>query len=101
MQSIDKQTLETGEPDLRFKARGFYIGGKWEAPVAGRTFASINPSTGREIALVPYADANDVDRAVKAAAKGFAEWRKVGIRNARSAWKHSRSASASTRRNSR
>jgi betaine-aldehyde dehydrogenase len=80
MQSIDKQTLETGEPDLRFKARGFYYGGKWEAPVAGRTFASINPSTGREIALVPYADANDVDRAVRAAAKGFAEWRKVGIR---------------------
>ena len=71
---------ETAEPDLHFKARGFYIGGKWEAPAAGRTFASINPSTGREIALVPYADANDVDRAVRAAAKGFAEWRKVGIR---------------------
>ena len=80
MQSTNKQAPATGEPDLRFNARGFYIGGKWEAPAAGRTFASINPSTGREIALVPYADANDVDRAVKAAAKGFEEWRKVGIR---------------------
>ena len=27
---------ETGEPDLKFHARGFYIGGKWEAPAAGR-----------------------------------------------------------------
>jgi betaine-aldehyde dehydrogenase len=68
------------EPDLGFKARGLYFGGRWEAPAAGHAFASINPSTGRRLAEVPYADANDVDRAVKAAAKGFAEWRKVGIK---------------------
>ena len=68
------------EPDLAFKARGLYFGGKWEAPGAGHAFASINPSTGRRLAEVPYAEANDVDRAVKAAAKGFAEWRKVGIK---------------------
>jgi betaine-aldehyde dehydrogenase len=81
MQVSKTQATEATEPDLGFKARGFYYGGKWEAPAAGRTFASINPSTGRQLAEVPYADANDVDRAVKAAAKGFAEWRKVGIRD--------------------
>ncbi|MSP95842.1 MAG: aldehyde dehydrogenase family protein [Betaproteobacteria bacterium] len=74
------QALEATEPDLGFSARGLYFGGKWEAPAAGRTFATLNPSTGRQLAEVPYADAGDVDRAVKAAAKGFAEWRKVGIR---------------------
>jgi betaine-aldehyde dehydrogenase len=74
------ESAKTFEPDLGFKARGLYIGGKWEAPAAGRTFVSINPSTGRQLAEVPYADAGDVDRAVKAAAKGFSEWRKVGIR---------------------
>ncbi len=68
------------EPELGFKARGLYFGGKWEAPAAGRSFASISPSTGRQLAEVPYADATDVDRAVKAAAQGFAAWRKVGIK---------------------
>jgi betaine-aldehyde dehydrogenase len=79
MHVSDTQVSETGEPDLGFKARGFYYGGKWEAPSSGRTFVSMNPSTGRPLAEVPYADAGDVDRAVRAAAKGFAEWRKVGI----------------------
>src|ERR1035437_4930239 len=76
----DTQISETAEPDLGFKARGLYFGGRWEAPVSGRTFVSMNPSTGRPLAEVPYADANDIDRAVRAAAKGFGEWRKVGIR---------------------
>jgi betaine-aldehyde dehydrogenase len=76
----DTQISGTAEPDLGFKARGLYFGGRWEAPVSGRTFVSMNPSTGRPLAEVPYADANDVDRAVRAAAKGFGEWRKVGIR---------------------
>src|SRR5450759_3568035 len=76
----DTQISDTAEPDLGFKARGLYFGGRWEAPVSGRTFVSMNPSTGRPLAEVPYADANDIDRAVRAAAKGFGEWRKVGIR---------------------
>ena len=80
MQVNPTQALEIAEPDLGFEARGLYIGGKWQAPAAGRTFASINPSTGRRLAEVPYAAAEDVDRAVKAAARGFAEWRKVGVR---------------------
>jgi len=80
MQVSTTQALHTAEPDLGFKARGLYFGGKWEAPAAGHTFASINPSTGRRLAELPYADSNDVDRAVEAAAKGFAGWRKVGIK---------------------
>jgi betaine-aldehyde dehydrogenase len=68
------------EPDLGYKPRGFYYGGKWVAPATNATFVSTSPSTGRTLAEVPTAMAEDVDRAVKAAAKGFQEWRKVGIK---------------------
>ena len=68
------------EPDLGYKPRGLYYGGRWVEATSGRSFASINPATGRKLGDAPYADANDVDLAVKAAAKGFAEWRKAGIK---------------------
>jgi betaine-aldehyde dehydrogenase len=68
------------EPQLGYKARGLYYGGRWVEQTSGRSFASINPSTGRKLGDVPYADANDVDFALKAAAKGFLEWRKVGVK---------------------
>ena len=68
------------EPDLGYKPRGLYYGGKWVEATSGRTFASINPATGRKLGDVPYADNNDVDLAVNSAVKGFAEWKKVGIK---------------------
>ena len=72
--------LKVEEPDLGYKPRGLYYGGRWVEATSGRSFVSISPSTGRKLGDVPYADANDVDLAVKAAAKGFLEWRKVGIK---------------------
>ncbi|MBL0144154.1 MAG: aldehyde dehydrogenase family protein [Betaproteobacteria bacterium] len=69
-----------GEPDLPFTNRGHYYGGAWHAAASGRTFDSTSPSTGRVLATVPYADETDVDLAVKAAAKGFETWRKVGLK---------------------
>ncbi|MGH8673264.1 MAG: aldehyde dehydrogenase family protein, partial [Burkholderiales bacterium] len=71
--------MKIDEPDLGYQAHGLYYGGRWIEATSGRTFPSINPSTGSKLGDVPYANANDVDLAVKAAAKGFAEWRKVGI----------------------
>ena len=68
------------EPDLGFRAKGLYYGGRWVEATSGRSFASINPATGKKLGDAPYADANDVDLAVKAAVKGFAEWRKVGLK---------------------
>lgn len=73
------RVADGAEPDLRIEPRGFYYGGGWQAPASGRSFVSTNPSTGRPLAQVPFADADDVDRAVKAAAKGFREWRRAGI----------------------
>ena len=41
---------------------------------SGRTGTISNPATGENIRTVPYADAADVDRAVQAATRAFAEW---------------------------
>lgn len=69
-----------GEPDLGFEARGHYYGGAWHEARSGDTFPSLSPSTGRKLADVPHAGEEDVDLAVRAAMKGFQEWRRVGIK---------------------
>jgi betaine-aldehyde dehydrogenase len=67
-------------PPLNFTPRGLYIGGRWASPVAGKSFASINPSNMEKLADIPSADENDVDIAVKAAKNAFKEWSRVPIR---------------------
>jgi acyl-CoA reductase-like NAD-dependent aldehyde dehydrogenase len=49
------------------------IGAERTEAADGLTFATIDPATGREIAQIPQAGAQDVDRAVKAARAAFAE----------------------------
>jgi aldehyde dehydrogenase (NAD+) len=55
------------------------IDNKWTDALSGRTFATIDPSTGEEICQVAEADAADVDLAVKAARNAFERgaWRKT------------------------
>ena len=48
-----------------------FIGGDEVASASGRTFASIDPSTGTEIAQVAFGEAEDVDRAVAAGQAAF------------------------------
>ena len=48
-----------------------FIDGKDVASVSGRTFASIDPSTGGELAQVAFGEAADVDAAVAAARRTF------------------------------
>ena len=51
----------------------------WVASESGKTFATVNPSTGEEICQVAAADAADVDKSVQAARKAFEQgpWRKM------------------------
>ena len=49
------------------------IGAERTEAAGGGTFATLDPATGREIAQVPQAGAQDVDRAVKAARAAFAD----------------------------
>lgn len=47
------------------------IGGEWVEAASGRTFPTINPSTGRQIAMIAEGDATDVDKAVAAARRAL------------------------------
>src|SRR5437879_2400073 len=51
-----------------------FIDGSRADAATGDTFATINPATGREICRVQRAGAEDVERAVVSAAKGFLAW---------------------------
>ncbi len=55
------------------------IANRWVASESGKTFTTINPSTGEEICQVAEADAADVERAVRAARSAFEHgpWRSM------------------------
>jgi succinate-semialdehyde dehydrogenase / glutarate-semialdehyde dehydrogenase len=55
----------------------FFIDGAWAKSAGGRAEPVLNPATGEAIGEVPYASRADLDRALAAASKGFAAWRKV------------------------
>ena len=52
-----------------------YIGGRWVAAKASRFGEVRNPANDQLLARVPMGGAEDVDRAVQAAAKAFPAWR--------------------------
>ena len=53
------------------KSYSMLIDGEWVAASDGRTFDSINPTSGQAWARFPEATAEDVDRAVKAARRAY------------------------------
>ena len=59
--------------------RQMLIDGKWVDAASGKTFEVYNPATGEVMAHVAEGDAEDIDRAVKAARRAFDEgpWRKM------------------------
>ena len=54
-----------------------FIDGNWSASASGRTIPVLNPATGEEVGQVAHADTADLDRALKAAQKGFQVWKKM------------------------
>jgi aldehyde dehydrogenase (NAD+) len=66
------------EPTVKVSANKLLINNKWTAAASGKTFPTINPSTGEVITKVAEADAADVDKAVAAARAAFdhGPWRK-------------------------
>jgi aldehyde dehydrogenase (NAD+) len=53
---------------------GHFINGTWQAPSAGGTFDTTDPSTGEKLATVAQGSAADVDSAVKAARAALPAW---------------------------
>src|ERR1700741_5209935 len=51
-----------------------FIGGKFVAPIGGQYLDNIEPATGKPYSQVADSDARDVDLAVAAAEKAFADW---------------------------
>src|SRR3989475_5034285 len=66
------------EQNVKIGPTKLLINGKWVDSVSGKTFPTINPSTGEVITQVAEADAADVDKAVAAARAAFDKgaWRK-------------------------
>jgi len=56
-----------------------YIGGEWVESTSPATTSVINPATCEVIAQVPEGTREDVDKAVKAAAAAYEEWRMTPI----------------------
>ena len=52
-----------------------YIDGKWVPASDGKTFKEYNPSNGELLSTVAEATKDDVDTAVKAAAKALETWK--------------------------
>ena len=48
-----------------------YINGKWEKPLSGKYFNTINPANEKQLAQIAHANDADVDRAVKAARNAY------------------------------
>src|SRR6266478_6406787 len=67
------------EPSVKISANKLLINGQWVNSASGKTFPTINPSTGEVITQVAEADAPDVDKAVSAARAAFEKgaWRKM------------------------
>jgi phenylacetaldehyde dehydrogenase len=54
------------------------IGGQWTAAVSGQTFSVFDPATGETIAQVAEGEAEDINRAVRAARQAFqGPWRQL------------------------
>src|SRR3977135_2219195 len=67
------------ERNVKIGATKLLINGQWVNSASGKTFPTINPSTGEELARIAEADAADVDKAVAAARAAFEKgaWRKM------------------------
>ena len=54
-----------------------HIDGAWCKAASGKFLPVVNPATGEEVGRVAHAERPDLDRALEAAQKGFAVWRKT------------------------
>lgn len=63
--------------DLSYPNVQLFIDGRWVASEAKRTIPVVNPATGSIIGTVAHAGQEDLERALAAADRGFALWRRV------------------------
>jgi phenylacetaldehyde dehydrogenase len=64
-------TLERSVEEFTAAPRKLFIDGQWTDAASGKTFATPNPATGETLANVAEGDAEDINRAVRAARTAF------------------------------
>jgi len=64
-------TLDRSVEEFIGAPRQLFINGQWSDAASGKTFDTPNPATGETLARVAEGDAEDIDRAVRAARKAF------------------------------
>jgi aldehyde dehydrogenase (NAD+) len=79
LHSMPPAAMVPNQTEIALPELKLLINNRWQPSQSGRTFATINPSTGEEICQVAEADAADVDMAVRAARAAFESglWRKM------------------------
>jgi betaine-aldehyde dehydrogenase len=76
-QTISPDPVATYVGDREFR---MLVGGEFVRALDGATSETIDPSTGSGLTEVPEASAEDVARAIEAAAGAQPEWRELGVR---------------------
>jgi phenylacetaldehyde dehydrogenase len=64
-------TLERSVEEFIARPRQLFINGQWADAASGKTFETPNPATGETLARVAEGDAEDINRAVRAARAAF------------------------------
>jgi acyl-CoA reductase-like NAD-dependent aldehyde dehydrogenase len=59
---------------MKYGNMKMWIGGEWVDAESGKTFSTVNVTTGEPLGTAPLADKADVDKAVAAARKAFPAW---------------------------
>src|SRR5580658_2187272 len=71
-------TIDASVKDFTTTTRKLFIDGEWVDAASGRTFDTPNPATGETLARVAEGDAEDINRAVRAARSAFdGEWSRL------------------------
>ena len=64
-------TLDRSVEEFIGAPRQLFINGRWSNAASGQTFETPNPATGETLARVAEGEAEDIDRAVRAARAAF------------------------------
>src|ERR1700728_3767556 len=64
-------TLDQSREQCTAIPRQLFINGQWTDAASGKTFETPNPATGETLARIAEGDAEDINRAVRAARKAF------------------------------
>ena len=64
-------TVDRSVEEFTAAPRKLFINGQWTDAASGRTFETPNPATGETLANVAEGDAEDINRAVRAARRAF------------------------------